>query len=162
MNPINLFRALVCSLLIFFFFRSATYAQCADSVPARVISYDTLLYGGGNDLFSFNFPQFDPTLGTLIKVDVETVITVKYSYDLENKDAIPISYKVRVIRTDDIVCSGLLTPLTNTVPKIVNTHILSASDGNTGSGTDYVNRGPEYPLNGFPKTHSITGDVAGF
>jgi hypothetical protein len=132
-------------------------------VPSNKISFDTLFTGVGNDNFFFQFPQFDPSVGTLARVDIETAVTVKYNYRLENTQASPTTYKVNVSRTDDIVVSAMAAPLSNvTPPKVIGTHLLSGFDGTPGEGTDYVERGPVYAFNKFPKNYYLTNDLAGF
>lgn len=149
------FAFLVCT-------QNRVFCQCAAGQTPQSISYDTTLQGGGNDLYSFGFPQFDPTLGTLIKVSVETAITVKYNYQLENTDANPILYRVRVNRTDEINCSALIAPLSSTQVKTVSSHLLQAFDGITGVGSDFVSVGPIYAFNKYPVNYNVTDQVAGF
>lgn len=124
--------------------------------------YDTTFTGGGNDAYAFTFPQFDATLGTLVKVGIETAITVKYNYELENTDANPILYRVRVNRTDEINCSALLDPLSKIQVKNLNTHLLDRYDGIPNFGNDYVAVGPIYAFNNYPIKYNITDQVAGF
>ena len=137
-------------------------AQCKDGESSKSISYDTVLSGGGNDAYSFSFPQFDPTLGTLVKVAIESEITVKYNYQLENTDANNILYRVRVNRTDDINCSALIAPLSKTQTKTLNSHFLDRFDGILNFGPDYVSVGPVYAFNKSQINYNITDQVAGF
>ena len=113
-------------------------------------------------MYSFGFPQFDPTLGTLVKVSIESYITVKYNYQLENTDANPILYRVRVNRTDEINCSALLAPLSRTQIKTLNSHVLQPFDGIVGFGNDFVAVGPVFAFNNFPINYDVTDQVAGF
>ena len=149
---------LVCAV----FFCSNSYSQCKDGESSKTISYDTSFAGGGNDIYPFSFPQFDPTLGTLVKVGIETEITVKYNYQLENTDANPILYRVRVNRTDEINCSALLTTLSKTQAKNLNVHLLDKYDGVPNAGSDYVAVGPIYAFNKSPINYDVTDQVAGF
>ncbi len=137
-------------------------AQCPNGAVSKSLSYGINLSGGGNDTHKFAFPQFDPSLGTLVKVDISNLITVKYNYQLENTDTVAINYKVRVNRTDEIVCSALQTPLSTSQFKVMSTHPLLPFDGITGSGPDYVSAGPIYPYASYPENYSITNNVAGF
>ena len=157
--PVQVFVLFIVSL---FFIPNKVFCQCAAGQSSNSISYDTTLMGGGNDLYSFSFPQFDPTLGTLVKVAVESYITVKYNYQLENTDANPILYRVRVNRTDEINCSALLSPLGKTQVKTLNSHLLQPFDGIVGIGNDYVAVGPVYAFNHTPNNYEVTDQVAGF
>jgi hypothetical protein len=70
---------------------------------------------------------------------------------------------VYVSRTDDIVVSAMTAPLSNvTPPKVIGTHLLSGFDGNLGEGADYIDKGPVYAFNKFPKNYHLTNDLAGF
>ena len=138
------------------------YAQCQAGEYAHTISYDTVFAGSGNDMYNFEFPQFDPTLGTLVKVGIETVITVKYTYQLENTDPNSILYRVRVNRSDDISCTALAAPLSKSLSKTLNNHYLQPSDPFPGAGTDYVAVGPVYAFNNYPIGYNIEDQVAGF
>lgn len=140
----------------------SSYGQCPNDEPAQSISYNTGFDGGGNDIFNFVFPQFDPSIGTLIKVDIETLITLKYTYTLENTDNVPINYRVRAGRTDGIYSSALLAPLSTNQINSIGFHSLSSFDGIIGSGADYVEIGPVYALNKYPINYSLNSNIAGF
>ncbi len=156
------FQILVVLLISTTLLQQTSIAQCNDGQYAHSISYDTVFAGGGNDLYPFTFPQFDPSLGTLVKVGIETVITVKYNYQLENTDANPIIYRVRVNRSDDINCSALTAPLSSNLSKTLNTHLLQSSDPFPSAGNDYVEVGPVYAYNNYPINYNVNGQVAGF
>ncbi|MBE7170724.1 MAG: T9SS type A sorting domain-containing protein [Williamsia sp.] len=155
-------QASVLSFLTVVLVHNPAASQCAAGQSSHSISYDTAVLGGGNDVYGFNFPQFDPTLGTLVKVSIETAITVKYNYQLENTDANPILYRVRVNRSDEIYCSALLAPLGTTQVKTLNSHLLQPYDGINGAGNDYVSVGPVYAFKEYPINYNITDEVAGF
>lgn len=155
-------QACILYIAALLFIHQKAFSQCAAGESSQSVSYDTTFQGGGNDLYSFSFPQFDPTLGTLIRVSIETAVTVKYNYQLENTDANPILYRVRVNRTDDINCSALLAPLGKTQVKTLNNHLLQPYDGINGIGYDYVAVGPVYAFNRAPINYDVTDQVAGF
>src|SRR5689334_4512132 len=116
-------------------------AQCAN--PMTTISYDTVVTGSGNDSYVFSFPKFDPTLGTLISVNVINKVTLKYSFQLENKESFTINnYKVRVVREDDISSDALQVPIEFTHQQTYGPYILGGNDGITGSGPDFTSQGP--------------------
>lgn len=147
---------------------------CNDGSPALTMSYDTLFMGGGNASYNFGFPQFDtsyifhfpafdPSKGTLLKVDMQTMISVRYSYDLENDAHVQSISKVIMNRADEFTCSALSAPIQNNMyNNILSSYKLSASDGVTGSGPDYVEAGPLYKYRNYPINNSFTNNVAGF
>ncbi len=120
-------------------------AQCADSL--RTLSYDTIVTGSGNSFHTLTFPKFNPTLGTLLEVRINPIVTLNYQFHLENKETIPINnYRVRVVREDEVTSSSLLQPIVNNYLKTYGPYQLSAADGNAGSGTDYRAEGPMYVM----------------
>jgi hypothetical protein len=119
---------------------------CVD--PLRTISYDTTVYGSGNAFHNFSFPRFDPTLGTLMEITLESEITLRYSFQLENRESITISnYRVRVTREDEVNSAALLTPFYYSQIRTYGPYSLAAQDGNPGSGPDYRSVGPLYVMN---------------
>jgi len=83
------------------------FSQCAGGSPASTLTYDTIVLGNGNSNNSFSFPKFDPALGTLMSADLQSVVGLTYSYDLENQTSLNQVFKTKIIRTDDIFSSAL-------------------------------------------------------
>ncbi len=166
-------KALLC-LLLLFFYQSDIYSQCPNGVAASVISYDTVFKGGGNTVYDLNFPQFDtskiylnfpqfePSKGTLIGVDIQTIISVKNSYKLENQDNVPTLSKIKILRADIISSPVLMNPFQDNKNKIVAINVLSPNDGVNGSGPDYVEAGPLYAYKNYPINYNLTNNLAGF
>jgi hypothetical protein len=121
-------------------------AQCV--TPLETVSFDSTITGAGNAFHTFNFPKFDAALGTLVEVVVRAEVTLRYRFQLENKESIPINnYRVRVVREDEISGSTLPTPIINTYQTTYGPYALAANDGVAGSGPDYISIGPVYAMN---------------
>lgn len=152
------FMAWLCFTLI----STTAAAQCAN--PMTTISYDTVVTGSGNDSYVFSFPKFDPTLGTLISINITNKVTLKYSFQLENKELFSINnYKVRVVREDDISSDALLLPIVFTHQQTYGPYALAGKDGVTGSGPDFTSQGPLYVMNQTISSSIVynTGDFMG-
>jgi hypothetical protein len=118
-----------------------SFAQCGSTLS--MINYDTTVTGTGNDVYIFNVPKFDPSLGDLKEVQLNSQITSSYSFQIENRDTrFVANVRVRVNRVDNITNPDLGTPFTNTITKTTNPFNLGPKDVNTGSGADYHAEGP--------------------
>ena len=137
-------------------------AQCANQL--NTISYDTAVNGTGNASYIFSFPKFNPTLGTLTQVDLNSKVTLIYSFQLENDDNITINnYRSKISRDDEVSSAALQTPLTNSYQKTYGNYSLSQTDGIPYSGTDYTAQGPFYVMNQNSTTNTVfnTADFMG-
>jgi Secretion system C-terminal sorting domain len=142
---------------------SSVHAQCVVE-NLKSITYDTVVYGSGNTTHNVTFPQFNPTLGTLTEVRINTKVTLRYSFQLENKELIRISnYRVRAVREDEISSTSLMVPLTSLYQKTYGPYSLAATDGIPGSGVDYTAQGPMYVMNNTNTTYTVynTADYMG-
>lgn len=137
-------------------------AQC-DDTTARVISYDSTVIGSSNDFYTFTFPKFDATVGTLVDVSFTSKVTLNFAFKLENRESSDLSYRVRLIREHEISSDALMTPLTNSRSVTYGPFPLAASDGITGSGPDYVTRDSLKPLNNYTVKQTVvnTADYMG-
>lgn len=135
-------------------------AQCTPSTY-QAITYDTLVTGSGNTAAVFTFPKFDPSLGTLLSVKLQSVIGVGFNFSLENYEAIPKSYTVKIGRDDAITSEAMVDDFLNSTIKSYGPYALSPFDGVAGSGTDYTYRQMNV-LHNYTITDSITGAVAPF
>jgi hypothetical protein len=134
-------------------------AQC---VSPMQISYDTLVTGSGNDWYSFEFPKFDGKLGTLTEVHFTSVVTLKYQFELENKEPGTISnYRVRMVRMDDLMSTALQNPLSTTTQKTYGPYTLRGNNGVTGSGPDYMSVGPMYSMD-HDTIHNVVFNTADY
>lgn len=123
----------------------AAKAQCDNE--SRIITYDSIFTGTGNDIYEFIFPKFDASLGTLTAVEFQTVVTVHYGFNLENTDySSTNNYRVRVSRLDEFYHPDFLSiPLTIENDKTYGPFRLGPNDGVYGSGKDYVSVDPVFP-----------------
>jgi hypothetical protein len=120
-------------------------AQCAN--PSGIVTFDSTISGSGNAIYTFSFPRFNGTLGTLVDVNIRTEVTLRYSFQLENRENIAINNcRVRVVRDDEISGSVLQTPLFNSFQTTYGPYALDAFDGVVGSGSDYIEEGPMYVM----------------
>lgn len=138
-------RTVLLPVILFLAFKSQ--AQC-DAAHTNTLSYDTTVNASGNSLYSFTFPQFDPTLGTLLNVQINTKVTLVYNFTLENGEINPVAnYRVKVFRDDEISSSALNTPLVNSYQKQYGFFPLAGTDGIPNSGPDFTQQGPLYVMN---------------
>lgn len=138
-------RTVLLPVILLLAFKSQS--QC-DAAHTNTLSYDTTVNASGNSLYSFTFPQFDPTIGTLLDVKINTRVTLVYNFRLENGEINPVSnYRVKVFRDDEISSSALRTPLANSYQKQYGYYALAGTDGVTGSGPDFTQQGPLYVMN---------------
>jgi len=124
-------------------------SQCGTS---HTISYDTTITGlgsNGDDPFVFTFPRFDGNLGTLTSVNISSEVTVQYNYDVENTEANPKTFRLKVTRYDDIYSSAFSGSLSynHTFPNGTMSpqnatnyysHPIAGTDNVTGSGADFA------------------------
>ena len=122
-------------------------AQCDSNVQS--LAYDTSVSGSANDYYQFNFPRFDPTMGTLLDVEINTRMTLRYNFMLENRENTTINYRVRVQRDDEISSEALPAPQINSFQKNYGVYKLAGNDGNNGTGPDYVESGMIYPMENY-------------
>jgi len=134
-------------ILLSIFFPLHLFSQCANGAPASSIIYDTTVIGNGSSSMSFSFPKFDPAIGTLLSADIKSVVNTSYSYTLENITAANQTYKVRILRSDDIN-STALDP-----SSISQTHQTGLVNTSLSPGQSF-SYGPK-PLN-YTITNSIT------
>ena len=138
-------RTALIPVILFLAFKSQ--AQC-DAAHTSTLSYDTMVNALGNSLYNFTFPQFNPTLGTVIDVKINTKVTLVYNFRLENGEINPVTnYRVKVFRDDEISSSALEAPLVNSYQKQYGFYSLAGTDGIPNSGPDYTQQGPLYVLN---------------
>jgi hypothetical protein len=98
---LELLVALFCSSII------QLQAQCTGGVAPVTITYDTVGTGTGNDSYLFTLPKFDPSLGTLTSVTINSAVQVNYVYSIGNTRISSAVYRTRILRTDDIASSVL-------------------------------------------------------
>ena len=134
------------ALSLIFLAARGVFGQCSNQLSS--ISYDTTVNALGNSWYTFSFPKFNPAIGTLTEVKIDTKITLIYNFKLENGELSPVNnYRVKVFRDDEISSLALQTPLTNSYQKQYGLYSLAGSDGVPNSGPDFTQQGPLYVLN---------------
>lgn len=139
-------------IVMTFAIHETTQAQCVNGLQS--ISYDTVVMGNGNSYYNFNFPKFNPALGTLLQVAVTSEVTLSYGFQVENNEDRNISFRVRVYRDDEISGSHLQTPIYNNSYKQFGPYALAPHDGVVGSGSDFLSMPEQYVMD-----HSIISDT---
>jgi len=160
MNPLLFSRIILCFVTCYAFPIVDSYGQCPDNVTPQYISFDTTVTGGGNDFYEFTFRKFDPSLGTLVAVSLETFVTLQYSFQLENNNYTGSNHTVRVTRTDEIIYPGGQEEKTNR--KNFGPYALQGSDGVPGSGPDYISAGPMYAFERLYNVYNFNSNLASF
>lgn len=94
-------------LLMLFVGSTDAWSQCSGSSAAFTLQYDTAFNGNGNAIVNLSLPKFDPSLGTLLSVDLSSSVGLQYSYILENPTASSKLFKTRIVRTDEITSTAL-------------------------------------------------------
>ncbi len=136
-------------------------AQCG---TIHTVTYDTTVtgFGSADPGYNFTMPKFDPTLGTLVSVQMASVVTVQFSLTIENKEPSSKTTKVMVTREDIITGPTFADTVDYVSP--ATSYPLGPSDGVSGSGTDFKYVPPYYVLNQYPlfsRTLTNTADFMG-
>jgi len=153
-------------LLIFFSssFTAKLQGQCLPGFVSTTVTHETTVAGFGTDFYTFDFPQFNPALGTLSEVSLQTSITLNFGFYFENRNIFAITRNMRVTRMDDFSSPalGAQSPIVN-IPPTYNSgnKNLSASDGIPNSGPDYYEMPVTSILNNYTQTTAVT-DIAPF
>ncbi|HLK30130.1 MAG TPA: T9SS type A sorting domain-containing protein [Puia sp.] len=134
-------------------------AQCATGLQQQ--SYNIVLNGTGNNTWGFSFPQFDPSIGTLVAVDINSVVSVNMKFEIANIGSSADNYNVLASRNDDISISSLVMPISNSFSQNFGPYSLQATQ-------DTIVDGPISSqhffslLNNYKINDSISSAVAGF
>ena len=135
--------SLVAGILLCAIPASRIKAQCVTGTTINMITYDSVVVGVGNAPYLFRVPKFDPALGTLTEVRIQSVVSLSYEFELENRDAAGRSIKHSLLRYDDIYSEALIDPISRPAHMFeFGPFRLSAADNVVGAGPDYVKRGP--------------------
>ncbi len=143
----------VLGILLSVVFPFELFSQCSGSQPALTVSYDTVLYGVGNNSYAISFPKFNPALGTLLSADITSGAAVKFGFVAVNTSFLTQSLKVRISREDDISSSAL----TNDISALTQ----SAQISKIVSGAAFYSYGPAY-MNHTTTTSVTNGDLINF
>lgn len=128
-----------------------------DFLPGTTV-YDTVINTPpGINTLEIKVPQADPFAGmvTCLRVCV-TITGVVDSVSVENNSFSSQVANIYYIRTDQITGPGLSAPLTNSINHHYGPYGLGASDGNLGSGPDFVAISRDTLLNSVQLCQTIT------
>ncbi len=160
-NPItvSICACIACIVLFVILFPSHLNAQCATVLKSK--TYNVLLNGTGNNSWGFLFPQFDPSVGTLVAVDIKSIVSVNVNFQLQNDGSSADSYSLQVGRDDDISVSSLVSPISNFYSTNNGPYNLQAGQDTVGAGTT---ASPQFfpLLSSYLINDSIVSDVVGF
>ena len=104
--PYFLWIPLSCLLLVS---TQAGFSQCPGGYTLQSIRHDALVVGNGNGTYGFNFPQFNPALGTLIGAEIIDSVRSKYTFSLFHPTYTGF-FQTRIIRTDEITSPAISPP----------------------------------------------------
>ncbi|MBX3257292.1 MAG: T9SS type A sorting domain-containing protein [Chitinophagaceae bacterium] len=124
------------------------YAQCPGGVPPQQMAQTTIASIDG-DMESFPFDQFDPSLGTLIGVDIDLKVTGLIAMTVINYNTSPRPYDVGVMRKDEFKSPGLGIELIIDTTVNYTTPTLPGSL-HPGTPPAYFDRAPNNPALGEP------------
>lgn len=126
----------------------AGIAQCSNTMVT--VTHETTVSGTGSMYppYNFSFPMFDGGTGTLMEVRLMAVVTLSYSFSIENNSTNPYyqTSRVRINRYDEIISSALSQPVTSDYISPQQSFSLAPSDGVPDSGPDYQQQPPIYIL----------------
>jgi hypothetical protein len=128
------------------------------------MSHESTVNGFANDLYTFTFPEFDPTVGTLTDVNVRATVNRIYGYELENRGTQTINNHRIIITNWDYINSPALPGTLEYENEVrYGPHVLAPSDGIPDAGSDYFKRTPGYLMNGviYQATVYNTADFMG-
>jgi len=131
-------RRLLACLLIGTLAAAKTEAQCTGGITPTLLSYDSTVTGVGSAPYIFTFPKFNPSLGTLTSVRIQSVVTLLYTFSLENSEADTREVEHYLNRLDRISSPAFSTINNSFTSDPFGPYNLSANDGVPGSGADYV------------------------
>ncbi len=159
-KPTTVLKPILFAILFATILTSKLNAQCS-LASSQSVSYNISLIGTGNNAWGFAFPQFDPSVGTLMSVDIKAVISVGAKFQMQNAGSVQDVYTVTSTRNDTISISALSAPLTNTTSVSKGPFTLQPGDDTVGAGTNASSK--YFPLlSSHIINDSITSSVVGF
>ncbi len=156
---INSFTSIgfLCICLLFSSFQAKP--QCGVTLQSK--SYSILLNGTGNNLWGFSIPQFDPSIGTLVAVNIQSIVSVNVKFNLYNLSTNADNFTVATGRNDVITVSALGTPITNSFSQNHAIYNLQVAQDTVGAGTVLA---PQFfpLLDNYKISDSVVTSVANF
>ena len=140
------------------------HLQAAAQCVVQTTIYDTTVVGTGTQLdppYEFTLPKFDPSVGTLLDVRLVSIVTLSYSFTIENDDNASKTYGVRINREDMLSGpDGFESDFSHLSPKI--NYSLAATDYVEGSGPDFFSQAPVFILNQDTAINEVLHNTADF
>jgi hypothetical protein len=112
------------------------------------------MIGSGNTSHSLSLSQFDPTIGTLESVNINSVVSVNYGFSLTNTNTSPINFSISVGRNDNFQSPVLSSPYSSSITADVGTFFLNPNQTITEAPATVINR--------YDNAISISSNVADF
>lgn len=137
-QPISIFKKNCISLLVAGLLHFTGISQCI--APYSKVTYDTLITGSGNDHHSLSLSQFNPSIGTLMGVDISSVVSVNYGFTLKNTNTVPINFSIAVGRNDNFQSPVLSAEYSNSIMAPVGTFALNPNQTITQAPVPVINR----------------------
>jgi hypothetical protein len=141
--------------------KAQAQCTCPNGAAAMTMVYNHSV-ATSMETTNFSFPQFDPTMGTLICTNVSALISSVVRIRLENDELFAASYRIRYNRSSTITGAGLSPTLVHTFSKNYGPYDLAASDGEYFSGADFIITAKDSILKNKLLTQNISGDVTSF
>lgn len=145
------------------FFSNRAHSQCncpGGSTPQTIVHTKTITTS--MEVNEISFPQFDPSTGILVCVDVNAEITAITRIRIENDEMFAADYRISYSRTSTIEGPGLDSTLVSSYSKGYGPYSLDASDGVYFSGPDYYISNWDTVLNKKKLTQTVNADVTPF
>ncbi len=128
-------------------------AQCNNNLLQRV-SYDTLIAGSGNDSYTFSFSKFNPSLGTLVAVKINSLVSVNYGFVLKNVESVKRNFSISVGRIDYFQSDALADVYNNQMQVNIGTFPLNPGNSVSQSLTPIISH--------YLNTDSVTSNLSNF
>src|SRR6476661_10374128 len=134
---------------------------CADGTAPMTQVYNQSI-STSMETSTFTFPQFDPTVGTLVCTNVSALISSVVRIRMENDELFDAIYRIRYNRSSTISGPGLSPTLVHTFSKNYGPYDLAASDGVYFSGPDFIITPKDSILKNKLLTSTISSNVTPF
>jgi len=151
-RAISLWKIIALCLCLENLASNSSFGQCSNI--SQSITYDTLVPGTGNNSTLFTFPQFDPSLGTLVSVRVNSIVSVNYGFTLKNVEGIQRNFSVSVGRYDQFSSTAMVSSYTNLLDVALGSFLLDPGNSVSQSSHTILNR--------YLESDSITSNVVNF
>ncbi|MHA4843753.1 choice-of-anchor E domain-containing protein [Flavitalea antarctica] len=156
-------RCLLIGILLSVVPAASIKAQCSGAITPTVITYDSTVVGVGRAPYQFTFPKFNPALGTLTSVRVQSVVSIQYNFTLENLDYSPKTLRHRFYRYDDITSAAASFSHSGEFESPnYSFSMVPSHDGIVGSGPDVVSSGPLAVISGDTLVNRVVFNTAAF